>query len=59
MGKKNKKPLLVFEKTFIKEIGRHEKTLYECAVAVEKDVALHKEMNDWSITLEDGLSDEL
>jgi metal-responsive CopG/Arc/MetJ family transcriptional regulator len=41
-----------------KEIARREKALYECAVAVEKDANLHKEMNDWNITLGDGLSNE-
>ncbi len=49
-------------KTFVrlikKEIERREKALYECAVAVEKDAALHDEMQDWDVTIQDGLKDE-
>jgi hypothetical protein len=41
-----------------KEIVKREKELYECALAVEKDDALHAEMSDWDITLQDGLEDE-
>jgi len=41
-----------------KEIERREKALYACAVAVEKDNAVHEEMKDWDVTLQDGLSDE-
>lgn len=41
-----------------KEIEKREKALYECALAVEQDLALNKEMKDWDITLQDGLSDE-
>jgi hypothetical protein len=40
------------------EIEKREKTLYECAVAVEKDSKLHDEMKDWDVTLQDGLNDE-
>jgi hypothetical protein len=40
------------------EIQRREKALYECAVAVEKDAALRKEMQDWDMTSQDGLDDE-
>jgi len=40
------------------EIERREKALYDCAMAVEKDSALHDEMKDWDVTLEDGLADE-
>jgi hypothetical protein len=39
------------------EISRREKTLYDCAVAVEKDRALSKEMKEWDVTLQDGLED--
>jgi len=41
-----------------KEIEKREKALYECALAVEKDAALHQEMKDWDVTLRDGLEDE-
>ena len=41
-----------------KEIERREKSLYECALAVENDIALEKDMKDWDATLEDGLDDE-
>ena len=41
-----------------KEIKRREKVLYDCAVAVEQDDALNNEMNEWNITLQDGLVDE-
>ena len=40
-----------------KEIEKREKTLYECAVAVEQDTDLSNEMKDWEITLQDGLED--
>lgn len=40
------------------EVARREKLLYECAVAVEKDRALNNEMEDWDITIQDGLDDE-
>lgn len=39
------------------KIERPEKALYECALAVEKDSALHQEMLDWNITSKDGLSE--
>jgi len=41
-----------------KEIEKREKALYECAVAVEKDAALHEEMEEWDTTLLDGIDDE-
>ncbi len=41
-----------------KEIEKREKTLYECAVSVEKDVNLSNEMKEWDITLQDGLDNE-
>ncbi|CAN5225983.1 hypothetical protein BH10PSE19_BH10PSE19_06110 [soil metagenome] len=40
------------------EVEKREKSLYECAVAVENDAALHREMKDWDITLQDGLDSE-
>jgi hypothetical protein len=33
-----------------KEIKKRERALYECALAVEQDAALHKEMAEWDIT---------
>lgn len=41
-----------------KEITKREHLLYECAVAVEKDNNLRQEMEDWDVTLQDGLDDE-
>ena len=40
------------------EIVKREKTLYECALAVEKDDQLNTEMADWDITTQDGLNNE-
>lgn len=40
------------------EISRRERLLYECALAVEKDAALRKELKEWDTTLQDGLDDE-
>jgi len=40
------------------EILKREKSLYECALAVEKDMALKADMAAWNITISDGLSDE-
>jgi hypothetical protein len=40
------------------EIDKREKMLYECALAVEKDQALQGEMQEWDITLQDGLENE-
>lgn len=41
-----------------KEIEKREKALYECALAVEKDDALNKEMEAWDNTLQGGLNHE-
>ena len=38
------------------EIDRREKALYECAVAVENDASLNNEIQDWDITLQDGMN---
>ena len=40
------------------EIEKREKALYACALAVEKDALLNGEMNDWDVTLQDGLNHE-
>ena len=39
------------------EINRREKALYECAVAVENDAALKSEMEEWDVTLQDGMDE--
>lgn len=41
-----------------REVSQREQQLYNAAVAVEKDDALHHEMEDWNITLNDGLEDD-
>lgn len=38
-----------------KEVARREKALYQCAVEVENDLELQKEMEDWDVTTQDGL----
>lgn len=40
------------------EVTRREQDLYVCALAVEKDQALNKEMKAWDTTVKDGLEDE-
>ena len=40
------------------EIEKREKALYECALVVEKDELLGGEMDDWDVTLQDGLNHE-
>lgn len=40
-----------------KEVAAREKQLYACALAVEQDAALNKEMSEWDATLGDGLND--
>ncbi|MFT4058207.1 MAG: hypothetical protein QM652_01515 [Legionella sp.] len=40
------------------EIEKREKALYECAMAVEQDIELNREMQDWDRTIQDGLTDE-
>lgn len=37
------------------EIAKREKALYECAKAIEQDIALNQEMKDWDVTIQDGL----
>jgi hypothetical protein len=41
-----------------KEIKRREKSLYQCAREVEKDDALNREMEEWNVTVGDGIDDE-
>lgn len=40
------------------EIAKREQKLYECALALEKDMALSEEMAEWDTTLQDGLTNE-
>ena len=40
------------------EVLRREKSLYECALAVENDVALKADMAIWDVAINDGLHDE-
>jgi hypothetical protein len=40
------------------EIQRRENLLYECALSIEKDEILNDEMDEWDVTIRDGLNDE-
>jgi hypothetical protein len=40
------------------ETEKHEKFLYECALAVENDCAFNDGMKEWDTTLQDGLKHE-
>ena len=40
------------------EIEKREKALYDCALAVEQDESLSREMDEWGSTLDDGLNHE-
>ena len=45
---------------FVADTIRHalelrEQALYECALAVEQDEALNAELDDWQVTLTDGI----
>ncbi|MBA4417043.1 MAG: hypothetical protein C0392_03895 [Syntrophus sp. (in: bacteria)] len=40
------------------EINRREEALFQCALAVEKDEALNKDMAEWDITAGDGIEPE-
>jgi len=41
-----------------KEVLKREQQLYQCAIEVEKDEGLNKEMKEWDTTIKDGLEDE-
>lgn len=41
-----------------KEVSKREQQLYNIALQVENDAALTKEMDDWNITLNDGVAHE-
>jgi hypothetical protein len=36
-------------------LEQQEQALYECALAVERDEALNAELDDWQVTLTDGI----
>jgi hypothetical protein len=36
-------------------LERQEQALYECALAVEQDEELNAELDDWQVTLNDGI----
>jgi hypothetical protein len=38
-----------------KALEQQEQALYECALAVEQDEALNAEIDDWQVTLTDGI----
>ena len=38
------------------EVKKREQALYECAKAVQKDSVLQKEMEEWDVTINDGLN---
>lgn len=40
------------------EVKKREQVLYECACELEKDARLSKEMDEWNITLKDGLNND-
>lgn len=41
-----------------REVKRREKALYQCALEVEQDKALNKEMEEWNSTTGDGIESE-
>lgn len=48
----------VVEGLLEKEIQRREKALNRCALAVEKDKPLNREMAEWDVTIGDGIESE-
>lgn len=40
------------------EVLKNECLLHECALAVEQDEKLQREMKDWDATISDGIDDE-
>jgi hypothetical protein len=48
----------IITRLIAEEVEKRERALYECAKAVEEDSALSDEIEDWNITLRDGLEDE-
>ncbi|HSW93243.1 MAG TPA: hypothetical protein VLJ15_02685 [Gammaproteobacteria bacterium] len=48
----------VFTHLIEEEVEKRERALYECALAVEKDTILQSEMDEWDVTISDGLTEE-
>jgi hypothetical protein len=48
----------ILSKLLEEEVRRREAELFKCASEVEKDRALSSEMQDWDITIGDGIDDE-
>jgi hypothetical protein len=42
-------------KALRKALEQQEQALYECALAVEQDEELNAELDDWQVTLTDGI----
>lgn len=40
------------------EIERRERALFECALLVQNDKNLNQEMEDWDVTMNDGLNEQ-
>jgi hypothetical protein len=41
-----------------KELEKREKALYQCALKVENDKSLNREMKEWDSTIGDGVENE-
>jgi len=48
----------LIRKLIKKEIDKREEALYACAVAVENDNTLNKDMESWAATINDGLNND-
>ena len=46
---------LFVAKALRKALEQQEQALYECALAVEQDEELNAELDDWHVTLTDGI----
>lgn len=51
----NRQRSLLIRQLIEKEIEKREKALYQQARLVEEDKSLQKEMDDWAITVHDGM----
>lgn len=45
----------IITRLFEEEINKREEFLYQCALQVDQDEELNTEMQDWGITISDGL----
>ncbi|MBW1701156.1 MAG: hypothetical protein JRJ11_06355 [Deltaproteobacteria bacterium] len=48
----------IIAKILEKEVKKREKNLYNCALEVEADESLNREMSDWDVTVGDGIEPE-